>query len=350
MSKLVVKQNTNTNININSTIDTNEQEEEEEEYPQSSTTTIIQTIEHCDVREENRDSIYSSSLSSSSSSKLDKIKIESIIHTDETHSKSNFDDLNHSNSNEKLCVIEDSKLDGGSSRDDTSSINSSRRYSQQSQQEEEVDATVQIKQLLNDLIENILSNKDEPHQVTLDDTYQADGERFQTFEKLFIKLETKLDDLRAYYIELNDFYELIQNFERFFTKIFSNQSNQDLIDDDEENISMTVDNVLQYFDFLNDADNNCDNFQHSESYNKNGKKLSIASSSSTATDAALETSSNFSHTFITNCKVDLARLFDFDSLLSIHFSNCLRILNVSLPHFFNKIFLEKSYFNFFFAF
>ncbi len=346
MSKLVVKQNTNTNINVNSTIDTNEQDGEEE-YPQSSTTTSIQTIEHCDVRvEENRDSIYSSSLSSSSSSKLDKIKIESITHTDETQSKSNCDD---SNSNEKLCMIEDSKLDGGSSRDDTSSLNS-RRYSQQSQQsqqEEEEGVTVQIKQLLHDIIENILANRDEPHQATLDDTYQADGERFQTFEKLFIKLQTKLDDLRAYYIELNDFYELIQNFERFFTKIFSNQSSQDSIDDDEENLSMTVDNVLQYFDFLNDADNNCDNFQQSESFNKNGKKLSIASSSSTATDAALETSSNFSHTFITNCKVDLTRLFDFDSLLSIHFCNCLRILNVSLLHFFNKTFLEKLYFQFF---
>lgn len=306
MSKLVVKSNTN---DTKETISYNEQDE----YQSPSTNT--QTIEHIEPNRdrENRDSIYSSSLSSSgSNNKLNKILIEpAITINNETHSISNSDfNLDNLNANDKV-------LTNSISSSDSSGINSG--FSQHLDHEEDV--TFQVKQLLNELIESVTSNK----LVSSDESVQS-NERFQSFEKLFNILQAKLDDLRAYYIELNDFYELIQNFEKFFSKIFSNENNRILNEDDDANLSMTVDNVLQYFDdILNDVDTNCEENTQKEGDSKPAKKLSFPSSEE---DATLESNFGFSQTFITNYQVDLSHLFDFDQLLYIHFDNCIRILNV----------------------
>ena len=306
MSKLVVKSNTN---DTKETISYNEQDEYQ------SPSINKQTIEHIepDRDRENRDSVYSSSLSSSSSNnKLNKILIEpAITINNETHSISNSDlNLDNLNANDKV-------LTNSISSSDSSGINSG--FSQHIDHEE--DATFQVKQLLNELIESVTSNK----LVSSDESVQS-NERFQSFEKLFNILQAKLDDLRAYYIELNDFYELIQNFEKFFSKIFSNENNRNLNEDDDANLSMTVDNVLQYFDdILNDVDTNCEENIQREGDSKPTKKLSFTSSEE---DATLESNFGFFQTFITNYRVDLSHLFDFDQLLYIHFDNCLRILNV----------------------
>ena len=92
------------------------------------------------------------------------------------------------------------------------------------------------------------------------------------------------------------------------------------VEDEEENLSMTVNNVLQYFDFLNDPENDCD-----AAVDGSDKKFSSSNQSSTETTGL---NLSFSHSFIDN-RASFKHLFDFDQLLIVHFSSCIKLLNVS---------------------
>ena len=175
------------------------------------------------------------------------------------------------------------------------------------------DILLYVEQILGDLVDRVV-------EKSLQDTNFID-DRFRLFEKLFIDLQLKLDDLRAFYIELNDFYELVQTFEKFFSKCFLGEKRAaDQVEDDEENLSMTVNNVLQYFDFLNDPENDCD-----ATVDGSDKKFSSSNQSSTETTGL---NLSFSHSFIDN-RASFKHLFDFDQLLIVHFSSCIKLLNVS---------------------
>jgi len=138
-------------------------------------------------------------------------------------------------------------------------------------------------------------------------------------------LKSNLDDLRANYIELNDFSDLMTQLEQLITKTESrNKSNHS--EDRNTNLSLSLDNVLQCFDFLDleNVDNN-EATTTTTVKNKVEKRNSTSSTSSSSNNEADCNSSNYS----LKSKQDnqLIHLFDFETLLIIHFKNCIYLLN-----------------------
>lgn len=150
---------------------------------------------------------------------------------------------------------------------------------------------------------------------------------------LFTKLQKRIDNLRAGYIELNELHELLtQSYEILIEKltkkdgsdgkllhqgsvkkevirsdglmpIGSSRSSESQDDDDEESISIVLDDVMQYFDFLDDAEN----------------------SSSELMDVAAD---RISVKLVKEINVD-ALPSDFNHFLIRHFSHCIKLLDVS---------------------
>ena len=322
MNKLV-SANKHSNLNENA-----RHIEEDDEVAFQTVSSDTQINEETDL--ENHDSVYSSSLSSSSSNKINKVENNEASHALETGLIICNETFSTANSNLNLENLDSNNHYGTSSISDSDSsggLNSSFSHTPNLEpNDDDQQIQVHVKQLLNELVDSIHSNKLSRDEIIKQTA--PSHERLEAFEKLFNTLQFKLDDLRAFYIELNDFYELTQNYEKFFSKLFSNEKCCDeLLTDDDENMSMTVNNVLQYFDFLNDVDNECEQSQSSSTINLRVKKLSI-----TETDVTMESNASFTRIFNNN-SADLSYLFDFDSLLSIHFSNCLRILDVSIEYF-----------------
>ena len=203
----------------------------------------------------------------------------------------------------------------------------------------------EVKEILSRLVENVANANCESIKFDVND--------YKSLYKLFNRLQTKLDDLRANYIELNELYEQTQVFEAFLNKLFETNSNNiknanssqlnkqasNEIEDD-ANLSLALNDVMQYFDFLDaENDNECPNGSEdsakekvnlsktSSSFNNSFSKASMDSNTYLLSSFDLNSSSiNF---LLANTNSDSNYLFDFDRLLIIHFSNCLRLLNVS---------------------
>jgi hypothetical protein len=131
-------------------------------------------------------------------------------------------------------------------------------------------------------------------------------------------LKSNLDELRASYIELNDFSDIILQFEQLFIKIEpKNKFNRDT------NLSLSLDNVLQCFDFL-DLEN-VDNDESSIVKNKLEKKNSVSSISSSSNNDAEFNSSN--NSLKSQLNTQSVNLYDYETLLIIHFKKCIYLLD-----------------------
>jgi hypothetical protein len=171
-----------------------------------------------------------------------------------------------------------------------------------------------VQQVLDQLMDQIQSDH-ETISSKISSNQKLDENRFQMLEKLFLKLQSKLDDLRAFYIELNDLNELVQMFDKLFERIFSRSANdEEEFAVDDENMSMTVNNVLHYFDFLDDPENDSE---------LPSRKTSVISLS--LNENEISKSDSFTNQFHNH--ESLSYLCDFDSVLMVHFENCISLLN-----------------------
>lgn len=93
----------------------------------------------------------------------------------------------------------------------------------------------EVELVLNSILDELVESQSKPGVSSVDE--------------LLIKLDAKLDELRAHYIELNDFYEQIQNYQNLVNRLKLNTRSTDT-----SNTSLILDDLLQYFDFLNDND------------------------------------------------------------------------------------------------
>lgn len=159
-----------------------------------------------------------SSVSTSSSKKLNQ---EQTIEQSPTNSNSNLDDNQLSSSMNSVTSSNEAELV-------SESLNSYESIITQ-----EVEAC--LNQLVDDLVEREELNNIKKLNIIL-------------IDELIQKLEVKLNDLRAHYIELNDFYEQLQDYKSLMSKLKQSQTRNG------SQTSLILDDLLQYFDFLDDDD------------------------------------------------------------------------------------------------
>ncbi len=111
-------------------------------------------------------------------------------------------------------------------------------------------------------------------------------------DELFVKLQRKLETLRSQYIELNELYEHTQTFNLVLQRLFKS----DYIVEEEE----AYDDVMQYFDFLDEADDTT-----GDGLDEKSRAQSLKG-------------------------IDVSQLpNDFDHFLIRHFSHCIQLIEVS---------------------
>ena len=158
-----------------------------------------------------------------SNSNLDDNQLSTSLNSLSTDASSTKNEDNMSSSNEdKLLLLE------------TSSVTKDNNGY-------ELDITQEVESVLNGIIDEVVENQSKTRLNLV------------LVDELLVKLDSKLEELRAFYIELNEFYEQIQNYQNLLNRLKLNTKSTDT-----SNASLIIDDLLQYLDFLNDSDETTD--------------------------------------------------------------------------------------------
>jgi hypothetical protein len=202
---------------------------------------------------------------------------------------------------------------------------------------------LEVELLLNDLLEKL--SKSESHQASLNLLNSRKTNNQKTIlTNLFVRLQISLDELRALYIELNDLQEHFQFIESLFLKLFniSRVSDKELLvggsrhrENDSTSLSIMLDDVLQYFDFLNSENSDSDDSTANKAENRPENAAMIHRKLSTDSDSSC--SSGLSD----DCSVGY---FDLDLLIIFHLQNLIALLDVRFFCFYLLFYVLYRYF------
>lgn len=214
--------------------------------------------------------------------------------------------------------------DDGDETDNKSSMSiSSAESSSSSSQLSQSNIHPDVESLLNDLIDRIDLEEDSNSVLR------------KHLEGLFSKLQLLLEELKSNYIELNDLSNLIQNFKvntkpENILKVQNLNETSDIEiknknDENYDNLSIVLDDVLQYFDFLNaetyaDIDEtDCD---------ENVNYLTFTSNNSMGEVVLPSTDTSSSTALNENLIENTCFIGELDQLLIVHFSVLMGLLQV----------------------
>lgn len=204
----------------------------------------------------------------------------------------------------------------------------------------------EVELLLNELLDRLSTSEQHSNEIESQKSiisvnkYRVKSQHRQMLNALLAKLEIKLDELRAFYIELNDLHEHFRLIERLVDRhlrkkqpqVHDRKPKEETVSES-TSLSMLLDDVLQYFDFLNVegassvADLETDSMKTKNFDTETSKSNLILnrrqSTNSTASSSSSESSLNF----------DSNSYFDLHYLFIIHVNNLIVLLDVRIELF-----------------